>query len=300
MPPAIREHGTRAKYVVEKCRCDLCRASTREYERERRTRAVPAYVGADRARQHVRYLSENGVGLKQVVKVSGVSQGAIWKLMYGKDGRPSKRIRRDTEQAILAVTVDQAAGGSREPAGPTWDAISELLRRGWTKRAIARAVTGNPDANGLQVGEDLVERATARAVRALLDQPVPPRVTRFGEREARPPTEGEIRRYSRWDETPEADDVSDRLVDLPDLRLPDGLDLSWRAQGACRRPEFPLWMFFPARGDVRMLRAAKAVCARCPVHVECLDFAVQTNSLGVWGGTSEKERRDLRRGQIAS
>jgi WhiB family transcriptional regulator, redox-sensing transcriptional regulator len=40
---------------------------------------------------------------------------------------------------------------------------------------------------------------------------------------------------------------------------------------------------------------AKAVCRTCPVRVPCLDFAMATNQdAGVWGGTSEEERRALR------
>ena len=52
--------------------------------------------------------------------------------------------------------------------------------------------------------------------------------------------------------------------------------------------------FFPARGE--SVRDAKAVCARCPVREECLDFALRLKvAHGVWGGLSERERRTLRR-----
>ena len=52
--------------------------------------------------------------------------------------------------------------------------------------------------------------------------------------------------------------------------------------------------FFPARGE--SVRDAKAVCARCPVRSECLEFALRLKvAHGVWGGLSERERRTLRR-----
>jgi WhiB family transcriptional regulator, redox-sensing transcriptional regulator len=52
--------------------------------------------------------------------------------------------------------------------------------------------------------------------------------------------------------------------------------------------------FFPERGGSS--RAAKAVCARCPVRAACLEFAIANDErFGVWGGTSEIERRQLRR-----
>jgi len=52
--------------------------------------------------------------------------------------------------------------------------------------------------------------------------------------------------------------------------------------------------FFPARGE--SVRDAKAVCARCPVREECLEFALRMKvAHGIWGGLSERERRTLRR-----
>ena len=51
---------------------------------------------------------------------------------------------------------------------------------------------------------------------------------------------------------------------------------------------------------VDQIEAAKAVCNRCPVQPECLDFALVTNQeCGVWGGASEEERRRLRRSWLA-
>lgn len=41
---------------------------------------------------------------------------------------------------------------------------------------------------------------------------------------------------------------------------------------------------------------AKAVCARCPVRSECLDYAIDNNiSDGTWGGVDEGDRASLRR-----
>jgi WhiB family redox-sensing transcriptional regulator len=52
-------------------------------------------------------------------------------------------------------------------------------------------------------------------------------------------------------------------------------------------------MFFPERGEY--VDAAKAVCSHCPVRQTCLEYAISTNERwGIWGGTSERERRPLR------
>jgi WhiB family redox-sensing transcriptional regulator len=45
---------------------------------------------------------------------------------------------------------------------------------------------------------------------------------------------------------------------------------------------------------------AKSVCCQCPVTTECLEFALETNQdTGIWGGTSEEERRQIRRDAAA-
>jgi WhiB family redox-sensing transcriptional regulator len=50
-----------------------------------------------------------------------------------------------------------------------------------------------------------------------------------------------------------------------------------------------------------MLSRARLVCADCTVKASCLEFAMTTNQdCGVWGGTSEEERRDLRRRNAAA
>ena len=47
---------------------------------------------------------------------------------------------------------------------------------------------------------------------------------------------------------------------------------------------------------VEQIENAKAVCDSCDAKDPCLDFALTTNQdSGIWGGTSEEERRKLRR-----
>ena len=74
--------------------------------------------------------------------------------------------------------------------------------------------------------------------------------------------------------------------------------MSWREKAICRDedPElfFPVGSYGPARAQ---LAAAKEVCSRCPVRASCLAWALAGDDLdGVWGGTSEDERRVLARG----
>ncbi|MGW7257528.1 WhiB family transcriptional regulator [Streptomyces sp. NPDC054834] len=72
---------------------------------------------------------------------------------------------------------------------------------------------------------------------------------------------------------------------------------NWRDHAACRHEDPDL--FFPVGTTGPALlqeRQAKAVCGRCPVRDQCLDWAMDTGqTLGVWGGTTEGERRALKR-----
>lgn len=69
---------------------------------------------------------------------------------------------------------------------------------------------------------------------------------------------------------------------------------TWRADAACARPEHRGLDWFPGRGEPT--RHLKAVCATCPVRAECLDAALDAGEHhGIWGGLSERERRNVRR-----
>lgn len=66
----------------------------------------------------------------------------------------------------------------------------------------------------------------------------------------------------------------------------------WMQQRACTN--VPSEWFFPGRGEDTA--RAKAVCADCPVRIECLEYAVRNGEkYGIWGGTSERERRAIRK-----
>ncbi|KRD09427.1 MULTISPECIES: WhiB family transcriptional regulator [unclassified Streptomyces] len=71
----------------------------------------------------------------------------------------------------------------------------------------------------------------------------------------------------------------------------------WRQHAACRREDPDLFFPIGTSGPALMQEEqAKAVCRRCPVQEACLEWAMETDqTLGVWGGTSETERRALKR-----
>ena len=73
---------------------------------------------------------------------------------------------------------------------------------------------------------------------------------------------------------------------------PAGVE-AWWPRAACKGTDQSL--FFA--DDSESIAAAKAVCARCPVREQCLDFALQGRHYGIWGGLTDKERARLRRDQ---
>ena len=74
-------------------------------------------------------------------------------------------------------------------------------------------------------------------------------------------------------------------------------NFTWRQDAVCKDLDpnlfFPVGVTGPA---VEQIETAKEICSGCPVRGECLDFAITSNQeFGVWGGTTEDERRVLRR-----
>ncbi|MFM7068849.1 MAG: WhiB family transcriptional regulator [Actinomycetes bacterium] len=72
--------------------------------------------------------------------------------------------------------------------------------------------------------------------------------------------------------------------------MTSALDTDWMAAGNCA--DKPPSLFFPSDGvgvDV-----ARRVCDGCPVKAQCLEYAIENRiDHGVWGGTSERERRRI-------
>ncbi len=57
-------------------------------------------------------------------------------------------------------------------------------------------------------------------------------------------------------------------------------------------------LFFPERGA--STREAKEVCRGCVVREDCLEWALAAGEkFGIWGGTSERERRRIRKARRA-
>jgi len=69
-------------------------------------------------------------------------------------------------------------------------------------------------------------------------------------------------------------------------------DASWMIGGMCYGKPTSWW--FPQHGDkadaVYNFRLAKRICSTCSVKRQCLEYGIETNSFGVWGGVTLRGR----------
>lgn len=167
----MRTHGTRAKYVVEACRCELCRAAQRAYQLEwnRHQRRVaygiedanPAYVDASEAVAHIKWLRSRGIGKRTIAKAAGIGLTSVDEFTKGI----RTKARRETIDRILAVGTHRAPGGAYVDAAPAWRLIDDLLYLGFTKTRISYAL-GNKS-HALQLGRDRISKRNLEKVRAV-------------------------------------------------------------------------------------------------------------------------------------
>jgi len=224
---AVRQHGTRAMYVAEKCRCDACRAANRKYAQQRSQkqadqavqflsevvpapqlwttpsgekkvrhykRACPGIMGepckthshlrkdstggicsncrerlptfevvmAHKAREHILFLSQNGVGEEAVHQACGVANCVIRDIRQGKQ----MNVMPETEKRILSVTLAAALPHALVPGQEVWKKVTELRAKGgMTKGEIAMALGNKKPA--LQLKKKQMTAKSARKVERL-------------------------------------------------------------------------------------------------------------------------------------
>jgi WhiB family redox-sensing transcriptional regulator len=79
------------------------------------------------------------------------------------------------------------------------------------------------------------------------------------------------------------------------------IEAGWSERAACRGGEVDDWYAGPT---TLKARAARAVCARCPVRARCLaeardlerDFSIYSR-WGLWAGTTPRQRLAMAQGQ---
>jgi WhiB family redox-sensing transcriptional regulator len=77
-------------------------------------------------------------------------------------------------------------------------------------------------------------------------------------------------------------------------------EIGWQYEAACRGEDSELFFapnYFEKKEEKEAREAqAKAICARCPVRSDCLDYSLRNREPhGIWGGLNELERKAILR-----
>lgn len=165
---AAREHGTRAKYVVERCRCTDCRAANTDYANHvTRQRAYEPFVDAFPSRVHIQWLQANGVGLRTIHQRSGIARSSLTRIATGR----VDHVRPDTAAKIaaLAEQANPVAGGVLTDSTGTRRRMQALMVVGWSLSVQARHIGWGPANYIGLLSKDLVRVSTKTAVAQLYD-----------------------------------------------------------------------------------------------------------------------------------
>lgn len=204
---ANHQHGERATYVLDKCRCTPCSEANAAAEtwrtRQKAYGRYNKYVPAEHVREHLRELGEYGIGLKRVAKLSGVSTGTLSKIMFGVyaspegefrgckgEGKrvrePSRRVLRSTAEKIYdveAIPANLGAGQAdheRTPAARLH--LQALVALGWSQSKLAARLGMLPTNLGPVIGTSttggpnrreglrILSRGTVDKIEALYDE----------------------------------------------------------------------------------------------------------------------------------
>ncbi|MFZ9272054.1 MAG: hypothetical protein ACO24B_01420 [Ilumatobacteraceae bacterium] len=129
--------GTRAKYS-RGCRCQDCRRSNTEYEKERskirKEQGADVWVSTDPVREHLKKLSRKGIGYKTVAQYADVGRTCLMNVIKGKN----KKMRRSRAERILAVDAKCVSGGTLISSQRSRLLIKSLMAEDFTKTELAK------------------------------------------------------------------------------------------------------------------------------------------------------------------
>ena len=168
-PEKTYPHGTRASYTNNGCRCEACTAANREYARAyyraaRRGDNPGRLVPAAPVREHLLYLSANGVGKRRVAALSGVAASVVDMIRRGE----RRHVRWSTSESILGVTVGDGCLGQLIDREEAEAIVERMLRRDWTRRMIAARLGSRARTPSLQIARSAkVTRRTLRKLEVL-------------------------------------------------------------------------------------------------------------------------------------
>lgn len=155
---ANHQHGERATYAPDRCRCLPCSKANAEAEQWRERQKAYGryhkYVPAEFVRDHLAELAAYGIGLKRVSTLSGVSNGSLTRIVYGtyaSSTGPNRRVLRSTAEAVYTVEAIPANLGARRPDHERTRIARAHLRAlvalGWSMTELGRRLGMNNPTN---------------------------------------------------------------------------------------------------------------------------------------------------------
>ncbi|MEV6833552.1 hypothetical protein AB0N17_03315 [Streptomyces sp. NPDC051133] len=177
-PPSHRDHGSRAKYVIEKCRCKACKQANRQAHAERdRLLAYgrwQPYVDAAPVRAHIRYLQSCGMGLRALAAAADVDRKRLQAILSGRPERgtgPQEKVRPALAAAVLGVepTLETLAPSTLISPIGTRRRVQALVAAGWPQQYLAVYLGLSPSNFGAMLDREHVLVRRALAVRAMYD-----------------------------------------------------------------------------------------------------------------------------------
>ena len=172
------KHGTYLAYLYDACRCTPCTDANTAYASNRRKQIAYGrwgkhFTDAQPVREHIEQLRAQGMGINTIADASGVSRGAIARIIYGEPGKnraPSKTVLVRTATGILAVTptLDTMRDGATVDGTGTRRRLQALAYNGWTQNRLSRELGCTPQHVAyLTTATGGVTAANARRVRDL-------------------------------------------------------------------------------------------------------------------------------------
>ena len=178
-----RQHGTNACYRFgpnygnphwrNGCRCAECRHAGYVYEVKRQRdlkRGIQRLHDNTEAREHIRWLRTQGIGLRAIAASTGMSKDSLGKIARGE----VKRSKPDTIRRIMAVGTHKRLPGAFVDAGPTWRLIDDMLANGFTRTRIAAELGSTAKRPALQLRRDKILQSSADQVREVYDRLMTP------------------------------------------------------------------------------------------------------------------------------
>jgi predicted transcriptional regulator len=195
-------HGTRARYVLGKCRCFPCKITATNYEVDRESRSRNRWrltkvkgewiaynketgetargeeaalfllnreerpnqlIATDEVLAHCAMLSAAGVGTRTIAKQAPIARGTLKRILEGD----IRKTRRSTADRILSVTTSAVREGARICADQTLALLDHLKAAGYRKTWIAAQLGYTAKVPSLQIKSGVIKIYNARKVHEL-------------------------------------------------------------------------------------------------------------------------------------